>query len=86
VGDTLYDSPDAYRMPWGAALKHFNLSCKVVSAVPDSPEGGGGGSVVFRLLRPNKDRTALESDNKEHELSQGDFVEFLKTGKMPPDP
>jgi hypothetical protein len=83
-GQVLYDSPKAYLSPWREALKHLNLRCEIVRAIPCTKNDEGyfkHGSVVFTLSKPNGDRTGLKAIDQYH-LTQTDFVEYLRTGEL----
>lgn len=84
-GDTLYDTPDAYKV-WSEALKSIRLCIQVKSASNAGPtEGSAGrssGSVTFSIFIPNNARDKIiEIGNRT--MSQDDFVRFLIVG--PPD-
>jgi hypothetical protein len=84
-GDILYDTPQAYLPLWKDALKHISLACQVVRAVPNTFDADTGkvkkGYVTFILLKPNEDRTKLETTGQYH-LTQNEFVEYLRTGVL----
>lgn len=83
-GHVLYDTPKAYLPTWAEALKHIKFRCEVIRAVPCSLDDKGRlnhGSVTFTLSKPTKDRSSLEVIDQYH-LTQPQFVEFLKTGKL----
>ncbi len=80
-GHVIYDTPKAY-LPWSEALKHINIRCEVLRAVPnrvDENRNFINGSVTFALRKPNSDRTGIVTIDHYH-LSQNEFIEFLKTG------
>jgi hypothetical protein len=85
AGDTIFDTPLAYG-EWGVALQHIEKCIKVEFGVssgqmePDMPRSSG--SVEFKLLKPNENRTALEESNETLKMSQDDFVYYLITGSM----
>ena len=85
IGDTLYDTPNAYRV-WSEALKSINLCIQVkTTSSAGSTEGDSGrfpGSVTFTILTPNKDRSKIV-ERGEHIMTQDDFVRFLISG--PPE-
>jgi hypothetical protein len=81
-GDTLYDTPDAYKV-WSEALKCISLCIQVKSASSAGPTDGSAGrspgSVTFSIFTPNSDRSKIiEIGN--HTMSQDDFVRFLIAG------
>lgn len=91
-GQLIYDSKEAY-ICWQEALKKVNLACQVVAAKPNIPikidnEAAGkseyrvlDGYVQFVLFKPDEGRTKLVPFVC-YNLSQNDFVVFLKTGKL----
>jgi len=82
-GHIFYDTPEGY-LQWSEALKKINIACEVISGTPninDEENGFINGQVHFQLSRPNNIKTKLEAYSSYH-LSQNDFVEFLKTGKV----
>ena len=86
-GDIFYDTPKAYELKWGDALKVIGKCCRVIEATPDTAidkelEDVSPGTVTFTVTVPKKDGSGLEEEGERFELSQGDFVEFLKTGKI----
>ncbi|NCC62220.1 MAG: hypothetical protein EOM12_15070 [Verrucomicrobiae bacterium] len=85
TGDTIYDTPDAYKV-WSEALKTIGVCVQIkTGASAGNTEGGTGrfgGSVTFAILTPNKDRTTIV-ERGEHSMSQDDFVRFLISG--PPE-
>lgn len=80
-GDTFYDTPKAYELVWKEALKHIGKCCRIVQAAPDTPDFKAG-SVTFTLTKPKEDGTGLEAEGERYELSQAEFVEFLRTGNL----
>lgn len=85
IGDVLYDTPNANKV-WSEAIKSLNLCVQVETASSAGPIEGEArrfaGSVTFRILTPNKDRSKLIERGK-HTMSQDDFVRFLIAG--PPE-
>ena len=82
-GHIIYDTPKAY-LAWNQALEHINLICEVVRAEPnifDENNVFRNGTVMFNLSKPNASKTDIEDIGAYH-LSQDDFVEFLKSGKL----
>jgi hypothetical protein len=85
TGDTIYDTPDAYKV-WSEALKTIGVSVQVKTGASAGPTEGGigrfAGSVTFAILTPNKDRSKVV-ERGEYSMSQDDFVRFLIAG--PPE-
>ncbi len=81
-GDTVYDSPDAYKV-WFEALKTISLCIQVKTAsnagCTEPGMGRSAGLVTFSILTPNKDRSKIV-ERGEHTMSQDDFVRFLIAG------
>ena len=92
-GQTFYDSPLAY-VAWKSAIKNINTACQIIDAQPNIPVRifdesvekeiicVKEGHVRFVILKPNKERTKL-MEHSRYELSQNNFVDFLKTGELP---
>lgn len=90
-GQLIYDTKEAYTC-WQDALKKVNLACQIVAAKPNIPvkvdnEITGKpefrvleGYVQFVLFKPDEGRTRLVP-YVGYNLSQNDFVNFLKTGE-----
>ncbi len=78
-GHVIYDSPKA-GLVWSEAVKHISLRCKVVRAVPNDTTGQGG-RVIFQLSSLNGQITDPNLLGH-HELTQNQFVQFLKTGDL----
>ena len=87
VGDTLYDTLDAYKS-WSDALRTIDLCAQVKmgsNAGPvDSNSGRFDGLVKFSIFTPTQDRSRLV-ERSEHTMSQDDFVRFLISG-LPEEP
>jgi len=86
VGDTLYDTPDAYQ-EWATALKKLRLCVAVKSATDSRPVSKDNpkrhaGYVAFEIFKPNRDRSAVEKVG-EQSCSQDEFVRFLIAGALP---
>lgn len=85
AGDTLYDSPNAYR-PWN--LGNFRCCIEVTAGVPAQPPTGtdridrNPGSVVFHVLVPDTTKRRL-IQYEVKPMNQDDFVRMLIIG--PPD-
>jgi hypothetical protein len=89
-GQIIYDTPKGYER-WDSALKYIKKACQVIEAKPNIPSRNelthgskyfaANGFVKFLLLKPNEDRTHLEGFIC-YNLSQNDFVDFLRTGKI----
>ena len=81
-GDTLYDTPDAYK-PWNEALKNIKVCIKINKAadvIIFENEKRFPGSVTFTVYIPNENRTKI-IERSQHTLTQDQFVEFLITGE-----
>ena len=84
-GDTLYDSPNAYR-PWD--LSNFRCCIDITSAAPAQPPNGkdrterNSGVVIFDVLVPDATKSKLIPHTVKA-MTQDDFVRMLITG--PPD-
>ncbi len=91
-GQTIYDVSEAYSC-WQDALKKVNFACQIIAAKPNIPiriesEVTGkseyrvlDGYVQFVLFKPDEARTKLVPFVC-YNLSQNDFVIFLKTGEL----
>lgn len=91
-GQLIYDAREAYTC-WQDALKKVTLACQIVAAKPNIPiridnEVTGKpefrvleGYVQFILFKPDEGRTKL-IPIVGYNLSQDDFVNFLKTGQL----
>lgn len=79
-GDTIYDSR---REDWTERLKELQLVVQVLRGKPVRYVEGliDPGSVLFRVLRPNAERTAV-IEGEILECSQQAFVRFLQAGKV----
>lgn len=86
-GHIIYDTPKAYTI-WHEAIKHIVLACKITKAKPRSLSTETNtlskrtiddGLVVFLIYKPDEKRTILQ-EISEHEMTQVEFVNFLKTG------
>lgn len=88
-GNTLYDTKEAYKGTWKEALKHITFGVQIKFASPchyvvindSNPKKQylDQGIVLFRIYRPNREKTALE-ERELIECTQDNFVVFLKTG------
>jgi hypothetical protein len=91
-GQVIYDAKDGYTC-WQESVKKVNLACQIVAAKPNIPAKIDSevtkksefrviaGNVQFILFRPDEERTKLVS-YVGYNLSQNDFVNFLKTGEL----
>jgi len=91
-GQLIYDDPEAYTC-WQDALNKVNTACQIVEAKPNTPikidyerdEKSEyrvlDGYVKFLLFKPDEGRTKL-FPYVGYNLSQNDFVHFLKTGTI----
>lgn len=86
-GHTLYDTPEAYSLPWAEALRHIRYSIQIIGAAPASSatalQARDPGRVAYRLYSPNVDRTNLVP-MATHNTTQDDFMRFLITGEVEP--
>lgn len=82
-GHVIYDTRKAY-CQWSKALKHIKKIITVLRATPNHRDEDNRlikGQVTFKISTPNKGKTNIE-DIGQYTISQHEFVEFLKTGKM----
>ena len=69
---------------WGQALKAIKIACKITSATPtilDKNKNLVEGTVNFTIYKPDKEFTSLIAV-KDYKVSQKEFVNFLKTGRL----
>ena len=64
-GDTLYDTPKAYELPWGDALQHIILCVQVLRASPVS-------EVVTKEYRTKARVAVFGVENNRQELLEGE--------------
>jgi hypothetical protein len=74
VGDTFYDAPEAYELPWAEAVKLIGYGIQVKDV-----QASEVGEVGFDILTPNEARTAL-SFRQMARATQAEFVRLLITG------
>jgi len=92
-GQIFYDAKEGYSC-WQDALKKVNLACQIVAAKPNislkrlvtensekTETFVFPGNVQFVLFRPDEGRTKL-IPYVGYDISQDDFVNFLKTGQL----
>jgi len=91
-GQLIYDTKEAYTC-WQDALKKVTLACQIIEAKSNIPKKINNditgkseftileGYVRFLLLKPDEDRTKL-IPYIGYNISQNEFVCFLKTGKI----
>jgi hypothetical protein len=82
-GHLFYDTPKAYKK-WGQALKAIKIACKITSATPtilDKNKNLVEGVVNFTIYKPDKECESLIAA-RDYKVSQGEFVNFLKTGRL----
>ena len=83
VGDTMYDTPSAYSLPWSQALQKLRLAVQVKEVIDamqsDENVPGSSANVVVKIFVPNDTKTRLERTG-EYTLHQDDFVRFLIIG------
>jgi hypothetical protein len=77
VGDTLYDSRDAYGKLCSESISHIKTCLEVVLAIPAN--GHSDGTVEFLVY--HSDGSELKLSNS-HRCSQVEFVALLKTGSL----
>jgi hypothetical protein len=82
-GHLFYNTPKAYKK-WSQAIKAIKIACKITSASPtilDKNKNLVEGVVNFTIYKPDKGGGSLRAV-REYKLSQREFVEFLKTGRL----
>jgi len=82
-GHLFYDTPKAYQK-WGQALKTIKIACKITSATPttlDKDKNLVEGVVEFTKYKPDANFTSMVAV-QDYKLSQREFVNFLKTGRL----
>jgi hypothetical protein len=77
-GQVFYDSREGYNC-WREALKKVNVACQIIAATPNTRVIEG--SVQIVMFKPDEERTTL-FPYVGYNLSQDNFVDFLKTGKL----
>jgi len=85
VGDTLYDTPEAYE-PWDQAIRKIQFCAQIVEAVPASGTENGSrfeGRVKADIFLPSPDRTRLLKKT-EWETTQDGFVSLILFGPDEP--
>jgi len=92
-GQIFYDNRAAYTLPWQDAFQKIKLACQIVEAKPNIPlryeneQTGKSSYMVFEgfvrfiLHKPN-DTDATMIPFACYQLSQKEFVSFLKNGKI----
>ncbi|MFM8364220.1 MAG: hypothetical protein ACKOAS_03625 [Verrucomicrobiota bacterium] len=81
VGDTLYDTPEAYE-PWDRAIKKIQICVQVVEAVAASGTESGArfeGRIKADILVPDSHRKKLFKKTT-IETTQDEFVSFILFG------
>ncbi len=81
VGDTLYDTAAARDAPWLEALHQIKTCLEVISARKAEPVNATAGEVVFRVLHPNSEHTALVAGAEVCRGTQNDFSALLRHGR-----
>lgn len=71
VGDVFYDTRTAYELTWGEALKSITVCLQIQQSLPNS--------IRFSVLKPNKERKALET-TETRSVDVDGFIEILKSG------
>ncbi len=82
-GHLFYDNAAGYEK-WDKALGIINICCKIISAIPTALNKDKNiveGTVVFTLYQSDKKHKILQAV-KDYELSQTEFVKFLRTGVL----
>jgi hypothetical protein len=84
VGDVFYDNSAAYEQDWRKTLKVLKFAVQVEDARPDVLVGAGksDGMVVASVYAPTRDCRGVER-KVQHRMSQSQFVELLKFGRLP---
>ena len=80
-GDVLYDTHDAYKLPWGEGLKKINLCINInfAKAHMESGKGRNPGVVNFTFQKPNSSKTRLVDAGK-IQVTQDEFLRFIICG------
>lgn len=83
MGDTLYDSVEARRLPWGQALQHIGMMVEVDSAQADQPN-------KLKPVIPGEVHLTIRHvehgqmlDPERYAVTQGELVHLLRTGEKP---
>lgn len=80
LGDTIYDSPNAY-LPW--SLSNFKICLDVTKSVPAQPrnksdrQNRNHGSVIFNILVPENGNLVIKGTKA---LTQDEFIRLLING------
>jgi hypothetical protein len=77
VGDTVYDTEDAYELPWVEAIGKMKTCIQVLAARKASPSAFTPGEVEFQALHPVNGKLVPAGHYKG---TQAEFVGLLKTG------
>lgn len=94
-GEIFYDTPAAYEVQWGEALRQIKYSLQIDSVTSSYGDPvvsweskrfvrrnvPNYGLVEFTIYTPNAERTRIEPW-KSYSCWQNEFVEFLKTGSF----
>lgn len=83
-GYVIYDSSEAYSLPWGTGIKTIQTALQVIAASPAEPVSVNNptrkpGFVIATLLRPNVERSELV-EVKTFTFTQDEFVRTLIAG------
>lgn len=70
-GEIFYDSPLAYKLPWGQALKHVKTAFQIKETGP--------GTITFNILQPSNDTSTMEIVAS-RTCSTEKFLDILKHG------
>jgi hypothetical protein len=71
VGDMFYDTPKAYQLPWGDALKHIRVAIQVKAV--------GTGAITFNILTPASDGGSVKRTDTRTQSVKA-FINSLKDG------
>ena len=79
VGDTIYDTPSAYSLPWSTALQHMAVTVQVKQVIDKIESTESSSNIVFEIFAPDVTNTRLNKIG-EYTLSQHMFAKFLISG------
>ncbi len=83
-GQVFYDTPEGYSL-WSDALKKIIFACKILEAetkiIATKYRDANEGFVEFAIYKTNTEKTNIIEIDKQN-ITQDDFVTFLKTGKI----
>ena len=84
-GHVFYNTKSVYEKIWSEAIREIEVACQITSAAPCKLDEKGiflDGKVKFDLFRKDENQNGLVLSQK-LETTQTEFVQFLKTGKLP---